>query len=368
MENFNWRKMSKLTFPSGTNETQYLRFEENGTWTASDKEQVCVMTNSNPASAVAVLNAKMHPANDEDRGHSISSYQKLYDMAIEYIESHWDTLYNELIAWNTQYGDGLNNEVITAWDNCLAAAQRYGSYVSALNSIGSDIQSSQSDGSNLQVGNTQYGNASSDEDMIHAIIKEMYANSRQHASEDAAGQLYLNQRNLVLGAQLAQYGITAIRGNDGVWYVDRVGGERLYDKYKKYIYHTGGFAGEEGTVKDNEILAKLEKGEPVLTTQMWDNLTSMVEHIEQIGRMMDTFANSLANIPISQRDIWPGGVIAGDSNAITNVTNNNRPVEINMGDITVSVPSTEGKIIADEVRKITRDNINQIGRVLGIGR
>lgn len=73
MENFNWRKMSKLTFPSGTNETQYLRFEENGTWTASDKEQVCVMTNSNPASAVAVLNAKMHPANDEDRGHMIAS-------------------------------------------------------------------------------------------------------------------------------------------------------------------------------------------------------------------------------------------------------------------------------------------------------
>lgn len=45
---------------------------------------------------------------------SISSYQKLYDMAIEYIESHWDTLYNELIAWNTQYGDILNSEIATA--------------------------------------------------------------------------------------------------------------------------------------------------------------------------------------------------------------------------------------------------------------
>lgn len=40
---------------------------------------------------------------------SISSYQKLYDMAISYIETHWDTLYNELISWNThyQYGDGV---------------------------------------------------------------------------------------------------------------------------------------------------------------------------------------------------------------------------------------------------------------------
>ena len=49
MENFDWRKMSKLTFPPGVNETEYLRFEANGTWTASDKEQVCTMTNSNPA-------------------------------------------------------------------------------------------------------------------------------------------------------------------------------------------------------------------------------------------------------------------------------------------------------------------------------
>lgn len=73
MENFDWRKMSKLTFPSGANETEYLRFEANGTWTASNKERVCTLTNSNPANAVAVLNAKMHPVNDEDRGHMIAS-------------------------------------------------------------------------------------------------------------------------------------------------------------------------------------------------------------------------------------------------------------------------------------------------------
>lgn len=73
MDRFDWRRMSKLTFPSGVNEIQYLRFEANGTWTASDKEQTCTMTNSNPANAVAVLNAKMHPINDEDRGHMIAS-------------------------------------------------------------------------------------------------------------------------------------------------------------------------------------------------------------------------------------------------------------------------------------------------------
>lgn len=302
---------------------------------------------------------------------SISSYQKLYDMAIDYIETHWDTLYGELISWNTQYGDVLSSEITTAWDNCLAAAQRYGSYVSALGSIGSDIESSQSSGMNLPVGDTNYDSASSSEDMIHAIIKEMYANSQMHHSADANGKRYLSNRNLELGAQLAQYGITAVRGNDGVWYVNRVGGELLYDKYKRYVYHKGGFAGEEGTVKENEILAKLEKGEPVLTKKMWDNLTSIVGRTGQIDRitaMVEEFAGSLADVPVSTRIMWPDGVVTGGSSTITNVTNDNRPVDIHMGDITVTVSSGNGKIIADEVRKISRENANQIGRMLGIGR
>ena len=42
---------------------------------------------------------------------TISSYQKLYDMAIDYIENHWNTLYDELIAWNTEYGSVLNSEI-----------------------------------------------------------------------------------------------------------------------------------------------------------------------------------------------------------------------------------------------------------------
>lgn len=63
---------------------------------------------------------------------TISSYQKLYDMAIAYIQERWDTLYSELIAWNTEYGSVLNSEITDAWQNCQAAAERYGSFVSAM--------------------------------------------------------------------------------------------------------------------------------------------------------------------------------------------------------------------------------------------
>ena len=97
---------------------------------------------------------------------SISSYQKLYDMAIDYIRNNWDTLYDELIAWNTEYGSVLNSEITTAWENCLAAAQRYGSYVSALNNIDADISAAQgeSGSNNVIVG----GKCDKGDGLLHA--------------------------------------------------------------------------------------------------------------------------------------------------------------------------------------------------------
>ena len=63
---------------------------------------------------------------------SISSTQKLYDMAIAYIRDNWDTLYTELIEWNTEYGSVFNTEITAAWEAAQAAAQRYGDFVTAI--------------------------------------------------------------------------------------------------------------------------------------------------------------------------------------------------------------------------------------------
>ena len=70
-----------------------------------------------------------------------SSYEKRYRQAIKYIEDNWDTLYDELIDWNTEYGDVLNSEITSAWDSCLAAAQKYGSYLEALKALESAVGS-----------------------------------------------------------------------------------------------------------------------------------------------------------------------------------------------------------------------------------
>ena len=285
---------------------------------------------------------------------SISSEQKLYEMAIAYIQSNWDTLYSELIAWNTEYGSVLNSEITTAWENCLAAAKRYGSYVSALSSIDADIESaSGSNGNNTIVGGSgKYDTSSSREESIHAIIKEMYANSRKHGSEDAAGQLYLNRRNLTLGAMLAQYGITAVRGDDGVWYVNRVGGELLYEKYKKYIYHKGGIVGDEGTLKENELLAKLERGEVMVSNHGKGELFQLIEFMDLLSKKIDAAGFDSAPRPVIDRE----------RPDLSSITQNE---SIHFGD--VYIYGADEKTV-EKHREVNREFVNDVLRQMNIKR
>lgn len=180
---------------------------------------------------------------------SISSQQKLYDMAIAYIESHWNALYDELIAWNYEYGTSLSTEIESAWNSALEAAKRYGSFVEALNATNNISSSgSISGGSNSVVGDTQYGDDYSTDDMVAAIVQQMYRNSQAWHNASESEQSRLDSANSALAAQLAQYGISAVRDNkSGVWYVDHIGGTKLYDKYLKY--HTGGIAGNQPTLR-----------------------------------------------------------------------------------------------------------------------
>lgn len=188
----------------------------------------------------------------------------------------------------------LNSEITTAWENCLAAAQRYGSYVSALNNINADIAASTSGGTtstggttnNKVVGTTGNHSSSSSEDSIHAIIKEMYANGQAWGTADSKEKARLDSRNLQLGTMLSQYGIKTHRDN-GTWYMDG-SKELLFDKYRKYIYHKGGIAGDNPTLKQNEIMAVLEKGEAVLDEQKEKGLYRLVEFATTLS---DKFAD-----------------------------------------------------------------------------
>ena len=291
---------------------------------------------------------------------TISSYQKLYDMAIAYIESHWNTLYDELIAWNTEYGSVLNSEITEAWNNCLAAAQRYGSYVAALNSIDADI-AAQTSGSgtsgtgggtnNTVVGTTGSHSTSSNEDAIHAIIKEMYSNSQEHHTATQERKNWLSNRNLQLGTMLAQYGVKTHRDN-GTWYMDG-STQLLYDKYKKYIYHKGGIAGDEPTLKQNEVMAVLEKGEAVLDKRREEGLYRLVEFATTLS---DKFAELMKSTDMRQTLAGTGGLTDAKADIPANISDSHE-VRIEFGDTYITGTNDE---TVEKHRAITRQQANEL--------
>lgn len=190
----------------------------------------------------------------------------------------------------------------------------------------------------------------------------MKALSSQWHVADGATQKQLEAQALQLGATLASYGVVAHRDeSSGTWYIDNDllnpsnAGKPLYS-----CYHTGGFVGEE-PLKPNEQYVKAENGELILTSDQQD---SFAAQIDSIKAMTDMFSKSMAAMPVTPQSLWAGGVAGSNAGAVHNVTTNNNQPEIHMGDIIINAPSGNGKIIADEVRKITRENVNEISRML----
>ena len=226
---------------------------------------------------------------------TISSEEKLYQLAIDRISNHWDTLYQDLTNWVWEYGNITQNTLDEAWNTACDAIQRYGSYLEAVlqtqqqlaaleitSSNNSYTSGATGDGDkpNKILGNTGDYDTSGSGTLseVKKIVAQMKANSAQHRSEDAAGKLRLNKANLALGEQLAsKIGRVVVRGNDGVWYLDKVGGLRLYDTYPYSTYHTGGIAGDNPTLKQKEIMAKLEKGEAIIPEKQQEGLYEILD-------------------------------------------------------------------------------------------
>lgn len=85
----------------------------------------------------------------------------------------------------------------------------------------------------------------------------------------------MDAENLQLGQSLSRYGINAYRDN-GTWYASD--GSLLYEKYKKYTYHTGGIVGDNPTLKQDELFAKLKIGEAVLTEKQQEVVDKALDH------------------------------------------------------------------------------------------
>ena len=319
---------------------------------------------------------------------TISSEEKLYRLAIERIETQWDTLYQQLIAWNTEYGTVTNNEITAAWDSACIAVQKYGSYLNALLETQRQLaafeasSSSSSSSSSTIIGGTggttgtnttpnvignsgQYDTSGGQEiEKAHNIIKRMYANSQAWASSSPEKRTALHKENESLAAQLSRYGIIAVTDGSS-WYVDRIGGALLYDKYRKYTYHTGGIAGDNPTLKQDELFAKLKTGEAIFTEEQQEPIYQALDFAETMLSRYGKLFSSMSDI-----DMIGGRMqeqIKQDTQQAQGaVQNSNMANEFNITLPVQVLQKLDDAEIQSLTNKISKYTINELDEVFGL--
>lgn len=207
---------------------------------------------------------------------SVDDWMSLYRKAIKMLSSDWEGMYSKLQAYNDKYCDSIDgiDSLKTAWENVDAVVKQYGYDVEAARNSGGDLGIAPTNpiGSNLV-------NNGINEEGVKSIVAQMRANRNAwhvaYANGDKTEQKRLSDENLRLGSSLGQYGLKVVRDEPtGVWYIDHIGGTRLFDKY-----HTGGVVGNQPTNNDREVLALLEKGELVLDDKKKQSLFAMFDRL-----------------------------------------------------------------------------------------
>lgn len=225
---------------------------------------------------------------------SIQSAERLDAAARKYIKENWNNLYTTLETWNEEYGSHLTKELQTSWSKALDAAKQYGDYLTALDAIGSGGTNANKTGSSNVLGDSSKADISN-EDHIKYIVDQMEKNSAAWFGASEAKQKELNEANLQLSNALRQYGEDPKRVN-GTWYASD--GTLLYEKY-----HTGGVVGDASTLRQDEMMAILQKGEIVLDKPKQQSLDSILKVMSAITSGLSASAlpdlSKTAQMPVS---------------------------------------------------------------------
>ena len=224
---------------------------------------------------------------------SLNSEEKLYQAALERIDGGWDSLYGDLKAWNSEYGNMVESDLVSAWDAASAAVQRYGSYAAAATGIQNEINNL---GNSNVVGSTSgaYNNTQIGAASIQGIMAQMRANSQKWGSASQTERDRLHAENVQLANNLSRFGVHVIYdGSTGKWKIDADQnnpsnvGKYLYD-----VYQQGGIVGQASSLQYDETIAKLKKGETVLTKDQGGALYKIVDFMavlsDKLGRAIDS--------------------------------------------------------------------------------
>ena len=242
---------------------------------------------------------------------TISSEEKIYQMAIARIDKGWDNLYDDLIKWNTEYGSHLNMDITDAWEEALKMAQKYGDYLTYLNVQRETDKNGNTTYTNGAEGRKDIVGTSVTDNAIRQRTTEMLKNSEQWLAYEKIDKSYgwkahatqqqeLADRNAVLAAELEELiGEKLVRGTDGVWYLGKVGGRKLYSVYPAYTqYHSGGIVGDRRLFDDEEY-ALLQKGEVVLTPTQQANLYRRLDAFETMYDKFGKFFSLTGTMPMN---------------------------------------------------------------------
>lgn len=236
---------------------------------------------------------------------SISSEEKLYQMARKRIQDGWESLYSDLMKWNTEYGSDLNSQLQSAWDNATKAMEKYKlSYLELYDKLGDSGSNSSSSGSNsTTLGDSNKYGAGSQTEAITGIVQQMYDNSQAWHKASPDEKKNLKKANSKLADKLKgnPYNLDiSYDPHTGVWSFSD--GTSLYKKYLGKL-HTGGVVGDFSTLRQDEMIATLQKGEIVLNKPQQQSLDSILKVMSAITSGLSASAlpnlSKTAQMPVS---------------------------------------------------------------------
>lgn len=343
---------------------------------------------------------------------SVSSTEKLYQLAIDRITNDWDNLYDDIIAWNYDAGSTIESEIVSAWELASKAVQEYGSYLEAVNKIAAGesadnliVSDSNNYGDpksiinqmksnslkwlisdtdtqrNLNAQNKSYKsqleslygyNISYDDstgsyinadtgkalysigtwEAVDYITQAMYKNSQAWSSASNSEKADLEKANERMAGYIADIsGQKVWKDANGVWYI---GNDELYKSYG-FIYHNGGVVGDNGDAKDNEVLALLEKGELVLDQQKKD---SLYKYMDVSTYMMEKFGAAINNLSavssVNPQLIANGfGNLEDKTGALTNISGKSTNYVIESIQVTAPIQVLQ-KLDEDAIREYSK--------------
>lgn len=252
---------------------------------------------------------------------SISSAEKLYQAAMARLASGWDSLYQELIDWNTEAGSSLNSEITENWLKAADAVKQYGDYVKAITEIRQAKEGLEGGGSSANTVVAKGAptiippktDASAGTSSQPLETKEIAHESTPQADSVSLKKVQVMRGNWnvrtgpstskkVLGVVGKGTSLEYRGETSGDWFAVvykgknawiNNGGSKLVEELPEY--HVGGVVGDKVSTNDNEVLSVLEEGEMVLTDKMKRAAYTLIDFKDYLEKKL---GNAIGAIPL----------------------------------------------------------------------